>query len=142
LRYREPGESAFREDELWLRGRDLAASWQAAPADLRLAAVAGRFAELLRPEPELSAYQQAAAGLDALVPQARAVADALPSSPRAAELAGLVATAARVLSEDVEEEAEYAAEEAEDRAEEAAAWRWVEDDEGSPPPPTAPPETP
>jgi Ca-activated chloride channel family protein len=152
LRYRRPGEDLFREEELWLRGRELAPSWDAAPADLRLAAVAGRFAELLRPAPELSSYLRTAAGLDALVPQARAVADALPGSPRAAELAGLVATAAKVAAEDAAEEAEHAAEEAAQRAAEEKAWRWVEDDDESPPsappapgaesPPSAPPETP
>jgi len=156
LRYRRPGEDLFREDELWLRGRELAASWDAAAADLRLAAVAGRFAELLRPAPELSSYLRTAAGLDALVPQARAVADALPGSPQAAELAGLVATAAKVAAEDAAEEAEYAAEEAAQRAEEEKNWRWMEDDEDSPPtapssapsaaaaesPPSAPPDPP
>lgn len=51
LRWRDPGEERFRESEHWLRAGDVAASWEAASADLRLAATVAELGEVLRRSP-------------------------------------------------------------------------------------------
>ncbi|HEX6202263.1 MAG TPA: von Willebrand factor type A domain-containing protein, partial [Thermoanaerobaculia bacterium] len=98
LRYRDPESGRFREAERMLRAGDLAASWEAAPRSLRLAAVAAEFAEQLRRSEHAEDTDPAE-----LARQARAVAADFPGNERAAELAALAAKAARLADRPVRE---------------------------------------
>jgi len=88
LRWRPAGATAEVETERVVRPADLAPSWEAASRNLRLAAVAARFGELLA-----GAEGGAGAELAELARRAGTLAAESPGEPRLRELARLVALA-------------------------------------------------
>jgi Ca-activated chloride channel family protein len=91
LRYRDPRDGRFHEVERRAGAADLAPSWAAAPAALRLAAVAAELAEQLR-----GSHWARGGSLDEVFREAQAVAAQLPGDARVAELAALAGRAARL----------------------------------------------
>jgi Ca-activated chloride channel family protein len=94
LRYRDPRDGRFHEVEKRLTSGDVAPRWEAAPASLRLAAIAAELAEQLRGSPFAEGT-----GIEEVARRARAVAAARPGDPRAAELADLAQRAVELGNE-------------------------------------------
>jgi hypothetical protein len=88
VRWRPPGADAEVESERPVQASDLAAGWEAASRDLRLAAVAGRFGEILA-----GAARATDADLADLARRAEALAVESPDEPLLRELARLAARA-------------------------------------------------
>ncbi|MEM9291640.1 MAG: von Willebrand factor type A domain-containing protein [Acidobacteriota bacterium] len=89
LRYRNPETERFEEIQQPIRGRDIASSFRAASPSLRLAAVAGEFAEILR-----RSYWARGSDLGLLLREGQALA---ADNPRSRDLAELNEQLARAL---------------------------------------------
>jgi Domain of unknown function (DUF3520)/von Willebrand factor len=97
LRYRSAETDKVIELDREMLVRDLAPDWQAAPPALRLAAVAGELAEILR-----GSFWAKDGDLDEVARRARELSGVFADSPegeRVAELAHLAARAARIQRE-------------------------------------------
>lgn len=90
LRWRDPGEELFREEETLVRMGDLAPSWEAASGDLRLAATVAELGEVLRESPH-------AAAPDEVLREARSLAGERQDDAQAAELVELAERAEELL---------------------------------------------
>jgi Ca-activated chloride channel family protein len=91
LRYREPDGGEVLEVEKSVRLADLADSWEDAPPALRLAAVAGEFAEILK-----KSYWAKKGDLEDLFRRAQKVSADFPGDKDVAELVDLIGKAARI----------------------------------------------
>ncbi len=89
LRWKSARTQQFTEEEQVLRAADMARTWESAPRGLRLAAIVGEFAEILR-----HSYWAKDGDLDALARRAQRVADAFPGDQRVSELVSLIGKAA------------------------------------------------
>jgi Ca-activated chloride channel family protein len=91
LRYREPDGGEVLEVEKSVRLADFADSWEDAPPALRLAAVAGEFAEILK-----KSYWAKKGDLEDLFRRAQKVSADFPGDKDVAELVDLIGKAARI----------------------------------------------
>ena len=93
IRYRDVESGAIEERERRITDADRFASFEAAPPRYQLAVIAAEFAEYLRRSP-----YAAGVDLNEVADAARRLAMALPLDARVAELARLIAQAARLLA--------------------------------------------
>jgi hypothetical protein len=91
LRYREPDGGEVLEVEKSVRLADFADSWEDAPPALRLATVAGEFAEILK-----KSYWAKKGDLEDLFRRAQRVSADFPGDKDVAELVDLIGKAARI----------------------------------------------